>query len=128
MRHVALPPGGLLALYLAAVFAYAAVVRAADAPSRHAEEARFGLPRGAGWAVVALELWLAAALLRGDPAGAPLAAAFLLAATALVLWRHWPAVAASARELSTYQPSALGVVLHATYAAMAIAVAAGARR
>lgn len=101
--------------YLAAVFAYAAVGRALSPAHRRSEEERFGIPGGAGWAVIALEAWLAWGLVQGNPHAPVIGAVFLAAATILMLARHHVAVRGTLSDLSTYQPTAMSVVLHITF-------------
>lgn len=97
------------------VFAYAAISRIILPEQRKAEECRFALPEGAGWVIVAFELWLAWGLANRDPLAAWLSVAFIVGATLVLVARHPRQVMASVDSLGCYQASAPSVALHLFY-------------
>ena len=102
-------------LCLAFVFVYAALARAASPKQRADEEDRFGLPRGAGWLIVAFELWLAWGLAHRDRTVAKISVAFIAGATLLILARHPRQIWESREEAGCYHASLMSVALHVSY-------------
>lgn len=101
-----------LGLYLAALFAIAAIWRATNPAMRRAEEERFGVPAGTGWAVVAFELWLAWGLARRNARAALYGAVFLGGATVIVLARHHRTIWSTLGDACPYDATATSVAAH----------------
>ena len=108
--------------FLGLVFLYAALARAADTHAMRQEASHFRMPHQVGWLVVATELALAYCVLTNTYKKQALQAAalFLGGATLLMIALNGKKIVTTAHEISTYQPTAMSLVLHVTYLVMII--------